>query len=165
MRTLMLLSLLLAAPEPQDAAVPPEARGADYNVTLATDSAPDFTDVDSYLRSITSQYAAPQEKAIGVWRWSQRLRKQTSFPTEGGHVVNDPIHFFSSYGYTMCGIISGIDNSLWLNLGWKAHYVQLGDHTVCECSWDGGKTWHMFDNSMSFYCFNDKGEVASVREI
>ena len=133
MRSLIFLSLLLAAPRPE--APPPgsETTGADYNVTLVTDSAPDFTDVESYLRSVTSQYPTPQEKAIGVWRWSQRLRKQTSYPTEGGHPVNDPILFFTSYGYTMCGIISGVNNGLWLNLGWKAHYVQLGDHTVCEC--------------------------------
>ncbi len=138
---------------------------ADYNITLVTDSTPDFTDIASYLRSVTTQYSTPQEKAIGVWRWSQRLRKQTAWPEEDGHEILDPIFFFTSYGYTQCGIISGIDNSLWLNLGWKAHYVQLGDHTVSECSWDDGKNWHMFDNSMSIYCFNDKGEVASTREI
>jgi hypothetical protein len=158
MATLLLWGLL-AAQEPA------EAPAAVYNVTLATDSAPDFTDIDAYLRSITSRHATPQEKAIAVWTWSQRLRKQTSYPTEDGHVVNDPILFFTSYGYTMCGMISGIDNALWLKLGWKARYVQLGDHTVCECSWDGGKTWHMFDNSTSIYCFNDRGEVASVAEI
>lgn len=161
MRVALVLALL-AGEAPQQKDLP---AAADYNVTLVTDAAPDFTDIDSYLRSITSQYDRPQDKAVAVWRWSQRLRKQTSYPTEEGHEVNDPIQFFTSYGYTMCGIISGVDNSLWLNLGWKAHYVQLGDHTVCECSWDGGKTWHMFDDSMSFYCFNEKGEIASTREI
>ena len=132
---------------------------------LLTDSSPDLTDIDSYLRSITSQYATPQEQAIAIWRWSQRLRKQTTNPKEDGHEILDPIQFFNSYGYCNCGIVSGVNNALWLKMGWKAHYVQLGDHTVCECSWDGGKTWHMFDASMSFYCFNEKGEVASVREI
>lgn len=151
-------------PPPRQAAAPAPSP-TDYNITLVTDRAPDFTDIQSYLRSVTSQFSTPQEKAINVWRWSQRLRKQTSWPDEGGHEVLDPIQMFTSYGYTQCGIISGIDNSLWLNLGWKAHYVQLGDHTVSECSWDGGKTWHMFDNSMSFYCFNENGEVASTREI
>jgi RNA polymerase sigma factor (sigma-70 family) len=152
-------------PPPPPRSQAPAAPGADHAITLVTDGAPDFTDLESYLRSVTSQFPTPQEKAINVWRWSQRLRKQTAYPTEEGHEVLDPIRMFTSYGYTQCGIISGIDNSLWLNLGWKAHYVQLGDHTVCECSWDGGKTWHMFDNSMSIYCFNDRGEVASTREI
>jgi hypothetical protein len=136
-----------------------------YNITLINDNTPDFTDIESYLRSITSQYTAPQDKAIAVFRWSQQLRKQHSLPYEEGHEVIDPIFFFNNYGYTMCAITSGIDNSLWSNLGWKAHYVQLGDHTVCECSWDDGKTWHMFDNSISIYCFNDSHSVASAREI
>ncbi len=140
-------------------------RSAVYNITLVTDSAPDLTDIDSYLRSITSQYATPQEQAIAIWRWSQRLRKQKTNPKEEGHEVLDPIRMFNSYGYCNCGIISGVNNALWLRMGWQAHYVQLGDHTVCECSWDNGQTWHMFDDSMSFYCFNDRGEVASVREI
>lgn len=155
------LALVLAA-APAGAAVP---TGVDYNIRLLTDSSPDLTDIDSYLRSITSQYATPQEQAIAIWRWSQRLRKQTTNPIEDGHYVLDPIQMFNSYGYCNCGIVSGLNNALWLKMGWKAHYVQLGDHTVCECSWDGGKSWHMFDASMSFYCFNDRGEVASVREI
>ena len=155
--------LLMAATEEVKASTPNLA--TDYNITLVTDSAPDLTDIDSYLYSITSQYNSPQEKAIAIWRWSQRLRKQTSNAMEDGHFVLDPITLFNSYGHCNCGIISGVNNALWLKMGWKAHYVQLGDHTVCECSWDNGKTWHMFDSSMSFYCFNDEGQVASVREI
>lgn len=139
--------------------------GTVYNIVLQTDSVPDLTDVDRYLRSITSQYATPQEKAISIWRWSQRLRKQKTNPREEGHEVLDPIRLFNDYGHCNCGIISGVNNALWLRMGWQAHYVQLGDHTVSECSWDGGRTWHMFDASTSFYCFNDRGEVASVREI
>ena len=145
--------------------LPGSGIASDYNIRLLTESTPDLTDMESYLRSITSQYATPQEKAAAVWRWSQRLRKQTTNPMEGGQYVLDPILMFNSYGYCNCGIISGVNNALWLGLGWKAHYVQLGDHTVCECSWDDGRTWHMFDASMSFYCFNDQGAVASVREI
>lgn len=136
-----------------------------YKVRLVTDSSPDLTDIPSYLRSITSQYSTPQEQAIAIWAWSQRLRKQTSNPVEGGQDILDPIVLFNSYGHCNCGIVSGLNNSFFLNMGWLAHYVQLGDHTVCETSWDGGKSWHMFDSSMSFYCFNDAGQVASVNEI
>ena len=60
MRILFVLSVLLAAPPQQDPVPPPAAAGADYNITLSTDSAPDFTDVESYLRSITSKYSTPQ---------------------------------------------------------------------------------------------------------
>ncbi len=136
-----------------------------YNVRLLTNSTPDLTDIKGYLHSITSQFDIPQDKAIAIWRWSQRLRKQASNPVENGHEVLDPIVLFNSYGYCNCGIVSGLNNSLWLNMGWKAHYVQLGDHTVCETSWDKRETWHMFDALMSFYCFNDRGQVASVTEI
>ena len=156
----------IAVPGPAVALADASSRsGADYNITLVTDNAPDLTDIDSYLRSITAQYQTPQQQAIAIWRWSQHLRKQKTNPIEDGQFVLDPIQMFNSYGYCNCGIISGLNDALWLRMGWKAHYVQLGDHTVTECSWDGGKTWHMFDSSMSFYCFNDHGEVASVREI
>lgn len=158
------LALIFALPTGAGAAAPPAA-GTAYNITLITDSVPDLTDVDRYLQSITSQYKTPQEQAIAIWRWSQRLRKQKTNPKEEGHEVLDPIRLFNDYGHCNCGIISGVNNALWLRMGWQAHYVQLGDHTVSECSWDGGKTWHMFDTSTSFYCFNDRGEVASVREI
>jgi hypothetical protein len=127
--------------EPPNSLSTDSPSGAVYNITLVTDSAPDLTDIDSYLRSITSQYETPQEQAIAIWRWSQRLRKQTTNPTEEGHFVLDAIRMFNSYGYCNCGIISGINDVLWLRMEWKAHYVQLGDHTVSECSWDGGKTW------------------------
>ncbi len=142
-----------------------DGNGAAYNVTIVTDNAPDMTDLEHYLWSITSQFDKPQDKAINIWRWSQRLRKQTSNPVEDGALVIDPMLLFNSYGHCNCGIVSGLNNTFWLNMGWKAHYVQLGDHTVCETSWDGGNNWHMFDASMSIYVFNEKGEVASTREI
>jgi len=162
MHTAALAAFLLAMPPAAQAAPP---FGAAYNVTLVTDNAPDFTDIDAYLRSITSQYKDPQDQAVAIWRWSRRLRKQTTNPVEDGHFVLDPIAFFPSYGYCNCGIVSGLNDTMWLRMGWKARYVQLGDHTVCECSWDNGATWHMFDASMSIYVFNDRGQVASTTEI
>jgi hypothetical protein len=162
MITLPILATLLLAPQKAPDEKP---FGAAYNVTLVTDNAPDFTDIDAYLRSITSQFKEPQDQAIAIWRWAQRLRKQTTYPVEEGHTVFDPIAFFPSYGYCNCGIVSGLNDTMWLRMGWKARYVQLGDHTVCECSWDGGASWHMFDASMSIYVFNDRGQVASTTEI
>jgi hypothetical protein len=107
--------------------------GAVYNIILVTDSAPDLTDMESYLRSITSQYATPQEQAIAIWRWSQRLRKQTTNPVEDGHFVLDPIRMFNSYGYCNCGIISGINDALWLQevSAVRIHAGQEGGFHLC----------------------------------
>ncbi|MHC4176860.1 MAG: discoidin domain-containing protein, partial [Planctomycetota bacterium] len=62
-------------------------------------------------------------------------------------------------------VISGLNIASFLQLGYEARYVQLGDHTVSEVSWDKGESWHLFDSSMSFFCYNHAREVASCQEI
>ena len=136
-----------------------------YNLHLATDNAPDYTNLGSFVRSATSHLDTPQEKCIAVWRWGRRSRRQTSCSGEDGRLVWDPILHYNSYGTMNCGVISALNMVSWLELGYKARYIQLGDHTVSEVSWDGGATWHLFDSSMSFFCYNDKGVVASCEEI
>lgn len=141
------------------------AEGQVYNLRLATDNQPDYTDMKSFVESSTGAWQTPQEKAIAVWRWGRRSRRQTSCAMEDGRYILDPILHYNSYGAMNCGIISGLNVSSWLELGFKARYIQLGDHTVSEVSWDDGKSWHLFDSSMSFFCFNHKGEIASCEEI
>lgn len=136
-----------------------------YNLHLITDNAPDYTNLDSFVRSATAHLETPQEKCIAVWRWGRRNRRQTSCSGEDGRLVWDPILHYNSYGTMNCGVISALNMASWLNLGYKARYIQLGDHTVSEVSWDDGATWHLFDSSMSFFCYNDKGAVASCEEI
>lgn len=136
-----------------------------YNLHLATDNAPDYTNLESFVRSATDHLETPQEKCIAVWRWGRRSRRQTSCSGEDGRLVWDPILHYNSYGTMNCGVISALNMVSWLELGYKARYIQLGDHTVSEVSWDDGATWHLFDSSMSFFCYNDKGVVASCEEI
>ena len=64
-----------------------------------------------------------------------------------------------------CGVISALNMASWLKLGYMARYIQLGDHTVSEVSWDDGATWHLFDSSMGFFCYNVRVVVASCEEI
>ena len=64
-----------------------------------------------------------------------------------------------------CGIVSALNCAFFRNAGMRSRYIQLGDHTVSEASWDDGETWHLFDSSMSVYCFNHEGAVASCEEI
>jgi len=139
--------------------------GAVYNLHLVTDNAPDYTDLASFVESSTGAWQTPQDKCIAVWRWGRRSRRQTSCAVEHGRHIWDPILHYNSYGAMNCGIISSLNICSWLQLGYRARYVQLGDHTVSEVSWDGGKTWHLFDSSMSFFCYNHDGQVAGCQEI
>ncbi len=141
------------------------AKGGVYNLRLITDNGPDYTDLDSFVRSATGHLATPQDKCIAVWRWGRRSRRQTSNATEDGRLVLDPILHYNSYGAMNCGVISGLNIASWLRLGYAGRYIQLGDHTVSEVSWDDGATWHLFDSSMSFFCYNSDGIVASCEEI
>ena len=136
-----------------------------FNLHLVTDNQPDYTDFDSFVDSSTKAWQTPEEKAIAVWRWGRRSRHQLSCSREGAKYIMDPILNYNSYGALNCGIISGLNLCSWLKLGYQARYVQLGDHTVSQVSWDAGKTWHLFDSSMSFFCYNHEGQIASCQEI
>jgi hypothetical protein len=142
-----------------------DAGAADYRLRLVTDNVPDYTDLASFVESSTGAWTTPQEKCIAVWRWGRRSRRQTSCAVENGRHVLDPILHYNSYGAMNCGIISSLNLASFLQLGYRGRYVQLGDHTVSEVSWDDGQNWHMFDSSMSFFCLNHDGQVASCQEI
>ena len=122
-----------------------------YNIRLVTDNVPDYTDIGSFVHSVTGHLQTPQDKCIAVWRWGRRSRRQTSNSTEDGRLIWDPILHYNSYGTMNCGVISGLNIASWLQLGYQARYVQLGDHTVSEVSWDEGKNWHMSDSSKRFF--------------
>ncbi|MDD4269884.1 MAG: WD40 repeat domain-containing protein [Thermoguttaceae bacterium] len=156
-RRLVLLSAVVLAGARAEAQV--------YNLHLVTDNQPDYTDMKSFVESSTGAWDEPEEKAIAVWRWGRRSRRQLSCSREGTRYIADPILNFNSYGALNCGIISALNIGSWLELGYQARYVQLGDHTVSEVSWDGGRSWHMFDSSMSVFCYNHAGQVASCEEI
>ncbi len=136
-----------------------------YNLHLVTDKVPDYTDMPSLAHSTADLWQTPQDKAIAVWRWGRRSRRQTSCAGEDGRTIWDPILHYNSYGAMNCGIISSLNIASWLELGFRGRYIQLGDHTVSEVSWDDGKSWHLFDSSMSIFCYNHEGQVASCDEI
>lgn len=154
------LALLLAV-----ALISVPAKAQVYNLHLVTDNQPDYTDMKSFVESSTGAWKKPEEKAVAVWRWGRRSRRQLSCSREGTRYIADPILNYNSYGALNCGIISALNIGSWLELGYQARYIQLGDHTVSEVSWDGGRSWHMFDSSMSAFCYNHAGQVASCEEI
>jgi len=136
-----------------------------YNLHLHTDNGADYTDIDSMVRTATEGQTTACDRCIAIWRLGRRSRRQTSCATEDGRLIWDPILHYNSYGTMNCGVISALNIACWLRLGYRARYVQLGDHTVSEVSWDDGQSWHLFDSSMSFFCYNHSGQVASCQEI
>ena len=130
---------------------PSTARAAVYNLHLTTDNVPDYTDMESFVHSVTERWETPQDKSIAIWRWGRRSRRQTSNAKEGGRLIWDPILHYNSYGTMNCGVISALNIASFMQLGYRARYIQLGDHTVSEVSWDDGQTWHLLDSSMSFF--------------
>ncbi|GAI48318.1 unnamed protein product, partial [marine sediment metagenome] len=99
-----------------------------YNLHLQTDNVPDYTDLESFVRSATDLWETPQEKCIAIWRWGRRSRRQTSCAADEGRTIWDPILHFNSYGAMNCGIISALNIPPWLQLGYRARYVELGGH-------------------------------------
>lgn len=138
--------------------------GAVYNLKVVTDASPDYSDMESMVRSITSNWKTPEEKCWAVFYWNHIARRQTAPMILHGLALTDPIRQFNDYGYTMCSTISGINCSIWDAMGLKAKYWDISNHTVPEVEYDGG--WHMYDNSMSaLYTLCDGKTLASVADI
>ena len=85
-----------------------------YNLHLVTDNVPDYTDIESFVESVTGHLDTPQEKCIAVWRWGRRSRRQTSCSREAGRLIWDPILHYNSYGTMNCGVISALNIVSWL---------------------------------------------------
>ena len=141
------------------------ALAGEFQLRLTSDASPDFTDLPSLVHSVTDRWDTPEEKCIAIWSLARNSRRQTACSRENGRLLWDPILQYNSYGALNCGIVSSLNVACWQVLGYKTRYVELGDHTVSEVSWDDGASWHMFDSSMSFFCYNDQGQVASCQEI
>jgi hypothetical protein len=139
-------------------------QAAVYNLKVVTDASPDYSDMDSMVRSITSNWPTPEEKMWAMFYWNHIARRQTSPMMLHGLALTDPIRQFNDYGYTMCSTISGINCSIWDAMGFKTKYWDISNHTVSEVEYGGA--WHMYDNSMTaLYTRCDGKTIASVEEI
>lgn len=151
----LVLSLLLSTPP---------AWAGTYNLKVVTDASPDYSDLPSLVHSATARWETPAEKCWAVFYWNHRTRCQTNPIIRHGLAVTDPIRQFNDYGYTMCSTISGINQSIWEQMGLKHRYWDISNHTVPEVFYDG--RWHMVDNSMSaLYTLCDGKTLAGVEDI
>jgi len=137
---------------------------ATYNLKVVTDASPDYSDMESLVRSVTSRWETPEQKCWAMFYWNHIARRQTQPMVLHGMALTDPIRQFNDYGYTMCSTISGINCSIWDAMGLKPKYWDISNHTVPEVEYGGG--WHMYDNSLSaLYTLCDGKTLAGVADI
>ncbi len=135
-----------------------------YNLKVVTDTSPDYSDMDSMIRSITSKWEEPAEKCWALFYWNHIGRRQTSPMIVHGVECTDPIRQFNDYGYTMCSTVAGINCSIWDAMGYPVKFWDISNHTVSEVEYGG--LWHMYDNSMSaIYTLCDGVTIAAVEDI
>jgi hypothetical protein len=67
------------------------AAGQVYRVKVLTDASPDYHDLDSMVRSITSRWDMPEEKCWALFYWNHLGRRQTAPMEVHGLAVTDPI--------------------------------------------------------------------------
>src|ERR1043166_9604073 len=98
------------------------AAGAEVcNLKVVTDASPDYSDMPSLLHSVTAKWPTTKEKCWALFYCNHIARRQTAPIILHGLELTDPIRQFNDYGYTMCSTISGINCSLWHNLGLPAN--------------------------------------------
>ncbi len=140
------------------------AAGAVWNLKVVTDASPDYSDMESLVRSVTDGWTTPAEKCWAMFYWNHMARRQTSPMVVHGLAVTDPIRQFNDYGYAMCSTISGVNCAIWEAMGLRPRYWDISNHTVSEVEYGGG--WHMYDNSMSaVYTLCDGHTLAGVADI
>ncbi|MDD4888654.1 MAG: hypothetical protein PHU85_01895 [Phycisphaerae bacterium] len=145
-------ALVVAADEPAKA-------GGAFNLRLVSDSVPDFSSRENFVRSALSNWPGDQDKCLAQFRWVHNSRRVGSPMVEDGRPVVDPILFFNSYGVTFCSTISVMNVSLWEAAGLPGRAVGLNLHCVSEVRYNNA--WHMFDSDFCNYFLDEKGEVAS----
>src|SRR3954471_1977415 len=118
------------------AALPAPARGEVYNLKVVTDTSPDYSDMDSLVHSITSNWKTDADKMWALYYWNHIARRQTNPMDLHGYTHTDPIRQFNDYGFTMCSTISGINCSIWDYMGYKVRYYDIAVHTVPEVFYD-----------------------------
>jgi hypothetical protein len=143
------------------------ARASVHDIHLTTDSTPDFVSIEDFVATATNVWEEPEDQAIALWRWMVRSHLQTSATFEDGAPLWDPIKFYPSYPNTFCGYMAAFLTAFVDVMGgdWRHRYIELGDHTVAEVSWDAGATWHLFDTSMVVYVRRHDGAVASCADV
>jgi hypothetical protein len=140
-----------------------ERPGGTFGLRTLSDSVPDWSSRENFVRSALSGWETAHEKALAQFRWVYLSRRVGNYVPEDGRPVLDPILFFNSYGITFCSMISAINVALWESAGFRGRVTSIYEHVVSEVYYDGA--WRMFDSDFYNYFLNADGSVASAEAL
>ncbi|MCL2639534.1 MAG: discoidin domain-containing protein [Phycisphaerales bacterium] len=134
------------------------------NLKVVTDANPDYSDMESMVRSINHNWPTDAEKMYAQFHWDHIARRQTAPMIVHGFALADPIRQYNDYGFLMCSTISGLKCSVWNYMNYPCRYWDIGLHTVPDVWYDG--RFHHYDNSLSVhYALADGKTIASVPDV
>lgn len=139
------------------------AAGGAFNLRIVSDSVPDWSSREHFVRSALSGWETDHDRALAQFRWSYRGRRVGGDAIEDGRSVLDPILFFNSYGITFCSQISAMNVALWEAAGYDGRVVDLDGHVVAEIFYGG--RWRMFDHDFCNFFLDENGEVAGAFDL
>jgi hypothetical protein len=163
----MALSLLAAFSPTLRAAVDPLV-----NPWVATDRSVNCFDSRSLVADVTRGLTDPQDQAIALFSFFQRVMFPYTNRNEYPFPVNDQQHMFdflrmvNVYGYALCTQTNTMFASLLKQSGLfeDARSVSVPGHGTAEVKWNG--RWHFMDPIVGVYVFRrDRREIASIADI
>ncbi|MCL2640523.1 MAG: discoidin domain-containing protein [Phycisphaerales bacterium] len=145
------------------AAVPAYAQLA--NLKVVTDANPDYSDMESMVRSINLNWPTDKEKMWAQYYWHHKARRAAmESMIVHGFALADPIRQYNDYGYLMCFSTSGLQCSVWNYMNYPCRYWDIATHSAVDVWYDG--RFHHYDNAYSaHYALEDGVTVAGVPDV
>ncbi len=126
------------------------------DIKVLSDNTPDWTDLESAVKSMTNNLGSDEQKAIALWKWTAMFRHQVPTATDSFSLANgdpsfilNPIKIANNYGNTFCVSTNSFPALFWKHLGKEAQEYDINAHTVCDLKWNNA--WHNFDAAFGFY--------------
>ncbi len=143
------------------------------NIKLINADAPDATDIQSLVSTLTAGWRTDREKMIALWAYIARnafyhwceARERPEGTTELG-MVFDPIAAFNVHGTTICYQVSHLLGNLGELAGIKCRTIGAPGHRLMEAYYDG--QWHLFDGQYdlaAYYVADDGETIASYEQV
>jgi len=150
----------------------PAAEDAIVNPWVTTDCSVNCFDYKTIIADVTRSLTDPQDQAIALFSFFQRvmfpytMRNEYPFPENDQQRMFDFVRVVNVYGYALCTQTSLMFASLLAHSGLfeDAQCFSVPGHGTAAVKWNG--RWHFMDPIVGVYAFRrDRREIASIEDI